>query len=930
VSFLEVFSSLAQRLPDEAAILAPERAALTFGGLLARIAQTKDELNRLGIGRGDRVAIALSNGPDASVCVLACMACASAAPLDPSCTEHEFRAYLGRVRPKALILPRDAIRTTAHAVADELATPTIVLTPELAAPAGTFALTGSARACRDPGWNTADDTALILLTSGSTSRQKLVPLKSRHLVANAFANGTLFGLSRGDRSLHVMPLFHGAGVKSSLTVPLLNGTAVVCLPAFEVSSFFRYLDLFRPTWFTAGYAFHQAILDAAPAYRECIERSRLRFIRSGTGRLDPDVMRGLEQAFRVPAIEQYSSSETCTIASKPLRPARAKPGTVGVRVLNEFAIMGPEELFLGADEEGEIVVRGPSVFDGYLDDPEANAAAFVDGWYRTGDLGRIDAEGFLTITGRTKETINRGGEKISPREVETALAAHPAIGQIKTFGIPHPTLGQEVAAAVVLRQGTSPTETELRTFAATRLADFKVPRRIFFRSAFPLGSSKKLDLRRLVRECEALMEEERNVGAVSRSLSATEERVRDLWCKALGKPRIGVDDDFFLLGGDSLKAVELLLLVEEAFGVQIPASALYGEGATVAKLAAVVDRLLTGEAFAAQATRTPDRPGRVRFYANDLVTALTLLTLTPAAWVIPSNRWRPICQAIARAHIALKGSPAPDVEEALARLDVDRTPHELRLHFLSGIYHGILMSLREHLPAAWRPPVRLDGAEHINAARAAGRGAVLWSCPTSIGGLIAKKALRGAGFEVVSLRSAIHPYSASWMGAKLLNPASNAVEDRYVAEAVIVPVSDGLGAFQQLRAHLAANRVVSIAANGAEGTPYQMPFLGGTLKLSLGAPMLAALHDAPLLPLFAAMDAEGFEIRIGKPISATRGQNVGETARELARAYVGVLEAHLRRHPADWRGWFMPNTWTPSPPRDRDVPRPASLQAGGD
>ncbi|MGH8679911.1 MAG: AMP-binding protein [Burkholderiales bacterium] len=914
-----VFSDLAARLGENDAILAPGRSTLTFAALKNRIATTKEDLNRLGLGRNDQVAITMPNGPEMAVCLLGTIACAIAVPLNPSYTRDEFRQYFARIRPKALIVPAGAA-TLAYEVAAELGLRTIELAADTSAPAGTFTLAGRpAGACADPSWNTGDDTGIILLTSGTTSAQKLVPLKPRHLVAYAQGINVVYGLGPTDRSLLVMPMFHAAGLKSSFLAPLLNGAAVVCLEEFGVSSFFRNMDVFRPTWITAGYAFHKAILEGVDAHRDAVERSRVRFIRSGTGSLDTAVKRGLERAFGAPVIELYSSSETGAIACSPMPPEQGKAGTVGRAIFNQVAIMGPGDALLPADEEGEIVVRGPSVFEGYLDDPEANNAAFVDGWYRTGDLGRLDPDGFLTITGRTKEVVNRGGEKISPREIEVVMAEHHAVRDVKAFGIPHLSLGEEVVAAVVLRGGMSASEADLKAFAGKRLADFKVPRRIFFRDALPLGASRKLDVRTLVGECEEILKAERArpEPGPARPLSSTEAVVRDLWRKVLEDDRVGVDDDFFLRGGDSLKAVELLVSLERAFAIELPVEALYGEAATVAKMAARIDRLRAGPGRQPEdrrdaSTAGPRRRDRPAFSVSDLATSLTLLGLAPVAWLLPRQAWPAVCGALARTHVALRSlRAAADLGEALRRLDVPLTSEELQRRFLSGAYEDIVVTLREHLPIAWRPPILLQGAEHISAARAAGRGAVLWSCPSAFGGLIPKKALKAAGVELVNLRSAIHPYSGTWFGVKLLNPVRVRIENRYLAGTVTLGGADGLSALQELRGHLEANAVITIAANGSEGTPFEIPFLGGTLKLSLGAPTLAALHGAPLLPLFAvAGGAGGFEVTIGPPIQAQPGRHAGETARELARGYARVLEAHLRRHPADWRGWFMRHTWT--------------------
>jgi acyl-CoA synthetase (AMP-forming)/AMP-acid ligase II/acyl carrier protein/lauroyl/myristoyl acyltransferase len=915
-----VLSAVAARSGENDAILAPGRHPLTFAGLVDRIAATKQALNRLGIGRGDRVAIVLPPGPEMAVAVVSAIACAVAAPLNPSYTRDEFREYLARIRPKALLVQAGAV-TAAREVATELGLGTVELAADTSAPAGAFTLIGNSSApCADPGWNIGDDTGIILLTSGTTSGPKLVPLKPRHLVAYAIGINVVYGLRETDRSLLAMPLFHASGLKSSFLVPLINGAAVVCLTELDASSFFRHMEVFRPTWITGGYALLKAILDGVDAHRDVVERSQVRFIRSGTGRLDAAVKLGLERAFNAPVIEQYSSSETGAMTCTPMRPEQGKAGTVGRAVFNEVAIMGSGGVLLPAGDEGEIVVRGPSVFDGYLDDPEANQAAFVDGWYRTGDLGRLDAEGFLTITGRAKEIINRGGEKISPREIETVMAEHPAIRDVKAFGIPHPSLGEEIVAAVVLRRGASASEADLKVFAGRWLADFKVPRRIFFLDAFPLGASRKLDVRTLVRQCEEILKAERTrTGPAEHGpLSGTEAVVRDLWREVLDDDGVGIDDDFFLRGGDSLKAVELLVALERSFGIALPVDAMYDEAASIAKMAAGIDRLRGEPSRQGNGawTKGPraDAHASVRpvFSLGDLATSLTLLGLAPMAWLLPCRAWPVVCGALARAHVAVRRLHVPGLEEALRRLDVRLMPQELQRRFLAAVYEDVVMTLREHLPIAWRPAIRLRGVEHLNAARAAGRGAVLWSCPSALGGLISKKALRAAGVDLVNLRSAIHPYSGTAFGASVLNPIRTRIEDRYLTRTVTLQDAGGLDALQELRECVAANGVVSIAANGSEGRPFELPFLGGTLKLSLGAPTIAALHGAPLLPMFTVGDdAGGFDVIVGPPIQAGSREYASATAsaRELARGYAKVLETHLRCYPADWRGWFMRNTW---------------------
>jgi acyl-CoA synthetase (AMP-forming)/AMP-acid ligase II len=337
-----------------------------------------------------------------------------------------------------------------------------------------------------------EDIALVLHTSGTTSRPKIVPLSQRNLTTSAANIARGLALTPDDRCLVVMPLFHIHGLIGALLASLSAGASVYCPPGFNALRFFAWLDDSEATWYTAVPTMHQAALGRAERNRDILQRRRLRFIRSSSAPLPPPVMRALEETFGCPVIESYGMTEAShQMASNPLPPAVRKPGTVGLAAGPEVAIMGPDGALLGRGTAGEIVIRGASVTRGYANNPAANAEAFRDGWFRTGDLGVLDAEGYLTINGRLKEIINRGGEKIAPREVDDVLLDHPAVAQAVTFALPHDKLGEDVAAAIVLRENCSASEQELREFVAGRLADFKVPRRIVFLPEIPKGPTGK-------------------------------------------------------------------------------------------------------------------------------------------------------------------------------------------------------------------------------------------------------------------------------------------------------------------------------------------------------------------------------------------------------------------------------------------------------
>jgi acyl-CoA synthetase (AMP-forming)/AMP-acid ligase II len=274
---------------------------------------------------------------------------------------------------------------------------------------------------------------------------------------------------------------------------LSAGASVVCTPGFNALKFFQWMDEAEPTWYTAVPTMHQSILARAPRNTESDSRAKLRFIRSSSSSLAPQVMAALETTFRCPVIEAYGMTEAShQMASNQLPPGNRKPGSVGPAAGPEIAILSNDGKILEAGETGEICIRGPNVTKGYENNEKANAEAFAYGWFHTGDQGTMDEEGFVRITGRLKEIINRGGEKISPREIDEVLLDHPAVEQVVTFAMPHDKLGEEVAAAVVFREGESASESDLRSFVAGRLADFKVPRKLVILDEIPKGATGKL------------------------------------------------------------------------------------------------------------------------------------------------------------------------------------------------------------------------------------------------------------------------------------------------------------------------------------------------------------------------------------------------------------------------------------------------------
>ncbi|MEX3016119.1 acyl--CoA ligase [Gymnodinialimonas hymeniacidonis] len=478
------------------AIGAPGQDWLSYGGLRTLADQTASALHDAGIGRGDRVAIVLPNGPEMAAAFVCVANVATTCPLNPAYKVDEFAFYLDDLKAKAIILA-EGEAGPAFEAAKSQGLLVLRLGTEAGSPAGQFTLRAEGiGGTSDRNAPEAGDVALILHTSGTTSRPKIVPLLQSNIAASAGNIGTSLDLTAKDRCLNVMPLFHIHGLIAAVSATLASGGSVWCAPGFDALKFFGWMREAQPTWYTAVPTMHQTILSRASRNADTITDVPLRFLRSSSASLPGPVMEALAETFNAPVIEGYGMTEaTHQMASNPLPPRAQKPGAVGVEAGPLVRIAHEAENHL-IDGVGEIVISGPNVTPGYEGNPDANAKSFfeADGkrWFRTGDQGQFDDEGYLTLTGRLKEIINRGGEKVSPLEVDGVLSAHPAVAQVVTFALPHSKLGEEVAAAAVLKEGAEASEADIRAFASERLAGFKVPRKVVILDEIPKGATGKL------------------------------------------------------------------------------------------------------------------------------------------------------------------------------------------------------------------------------------------------------------------------------------------------------------------------------------------------------------------------------------------------------------------------------------------------------
>lgn len=602
--------------PDIASLLAdkarsqPDRIAIRdeagtqfsyaeLNRLVGELAAALQDLVPSRHGRRVRFGIVMPNGSDIAVSLLGAAVAGEAAPFNPRSTENEFLVYFEAVGIDALIV-RDGDEGLSVAAAGRAGIPVVRLAPDRR-------IVGSdgTKPATLPG---KDDVALVLMTSGSTGRPKIVPLTHRNVCCSAHEVATSLALTPDDLCLAMWEQFHIGGLVDLLLAPLTCGSRLFVTPGFDGQAFFRLLEEVRPTWYQAVPTTLSELVVLAERDGRAGQPNSLRFIRSVAAALSPALMDRVVRLFGVPVIRTFGMTEASPlITTTPLPPLPQKPGSVGKSCGTEIRIFGPDGSGLPPGSEGEVGIRGENVFTGYRGDEEANRAAFRDGWFLTGDIGTIDRDGDLFLTGRIKQLINRGGEKINPQEVDDVLARHPAVVEVATFAVRHRTLGEDVAAAVVLREPVD--VAELQAFVRQSLAAFKVPRRIVLADRLPRNPVGKLDRLALSNIAEADDRSDRTRGA--RPSGALETLLATLWAKELFLPDVGVDQDFGVLGGDSLSMLRIHLALEAALGRPVPSDILVENGtirAIAERLAGLgIDAPVAEVGLEAHATRSLDR-----------------------------------------------------------------------------------------------------------------------------------------------------------------------------------------------------------------------------------------------------------------------------------------------------------------------------------
>ncbi|MGV8121478.1 MAG: acyl--CoA ligase [Candidatus Xenobiia bacterium LiM19] len=480
---------------DTAAIVIPDGGpSLTYAGLLEKVHRWSDELWKNGVGKGDVVSIAVPNSAEFLISFLAVTGIgAIAAPLNQAYTVEEFRFYMEDAQARAVITRRGTHNPAADA-AGFLSLPVWETGTGGSEKLFLECINTPCSNSGEPPVPAAEDTALFLHTSGTTGRPKGVPLTHRNLACSISTIVKTYALCPDDVSMLAMPLFHVHGLLGVALSTLRSGGTLVIPPKFSARTFWEHAAAYRANWFSAVPTIHHILLERAD--EDNPPQGMMRFIRSCSSALAPATMHRMEERFGSPVLEAYGMTEAShQMASNPLPPHPRCAGTVGAATGIEIAIADGEGHFLKTGEKGEVCIQGNSVMKGYLNNPEANAAAFVQGWLRTGDQGFLDDRGYLTLTGRLKELINRGGEKISPSEVDAVLLEHPSVAEAACFGVADLKYGEDIHAAVVLKKPIP--EEELINFCRERLASFKVPRKIHIMDTIPRAATGKIQRKSL-------------------------------------------------------------------------------------------------------------------------------------------------------------------------------------------------------------------------------------------------------------------------------------------------------------------------------------------------------------------------------------------------------------------------------------------------
>jgi oxalate---CoA ligase len=568
--------------PDAPALLAPGSAPCSYAALAAHLDATVTVLSAALPAANRIVALALNGGADACTALVAAMAAGVCAPIDPDTPAAEMDAFLGHVQPALVVV--DAVGHARHGAAFVRHGVRIARLDEHATGvAGAFSLTllPPTAEAGDPLVDPSSAAVLLLRTSGSTGVPKMVPHTMHRLMHAIDATCERLSMRPGDRCLSVRPLYHVHAIVHIIGTSLAAGASIVFPVRISALALIDDCINWKPTWYSAAPSLHRDVLAVLQTRTEPLEHS-LRFVRSAGAPLDPDATVAVETALGVPLVEGYGATEAPTVTISPLPPAPQRPASVGSAIACEIRIV-----------DGEVQARGDNVAPAYATRGTEQPIVDAEGWYRSGDVGYLDADGFLFLTGRVTERINVGGVKISPETVERGLREHPDIADAVAFALPHPTLGEHVAAVVVMQPGAAFDRDALSAHARRQLAAHAVPNVIRAVPAIERDGNGKVRRRELAAALLSRLAAERS--AADRKPSDTDalrHALTRIWEEILERAPIDLDENFFAAGGDSLRSLRLMARIADAFGVELSLDSLL--------VAPTIDALATAVLAAAQ------------------------------------------------------------------------------------------------------------------------------------------------------------------------------------------------------------------------------------------------------------------------------------------------------------------------------------------
>ena len=870
------------------------RGVMTYGELERLVVSLAGDLRSAGVKRSDRVAVVIPNGRDMSTTLLGVCSAAIAASLNPAYREDEFADYFREIRVSYLVIRR-GVNSPARAAAAKMGIKVLELTEDSGAllPEGQSVREGApAVEMEQPDTN---DIALILLTSGSTGRSKKVPLTHRNICVSVRDTCRTLELTPDDRCLCMWEQFHIGGLVDLLMVPLASGGSVICTGGFDASRFFELLGTNRPTWYQGVPATVHELMAHARKHGIAPGTNSLRFIRVTASALAPKLMGELEEYFGVPVITTFGMTEAAPLITTNLLPPHArKAGSTGPSCGPEVAVMDAEGNLLKTGKVGEVWVRGENVMSGYEDAPEANAQSFRNGWFRTGDTGFLDEDGYLFLKGRIKESINRGGEKITPQEIDDVLLTHPEIAEAISFHIPHSVLGEDVAVAVVLHKPGSLTANDIRDYVAARLAEFKVPRKVLFVDSFTRGPSGKVNRSALADVLGVTAEKPHE-----EPVTPLEKTIADIWKRELNIPRVGRNDTFADLGGDSLSTARMILAIEKNLGRRLPIevlSILFIGTSSVEEIAKAIE-IEKAPFPQTRSVTEPQEPsfsvpsGRGLYYAGILL-ARFLESVLP----IPLLRlalWPAVAVSSFRRAVLFRRHDwkSPQLPAALC----SKGSNLLFLwRMCEGFYfRQILTCFPDRLSsrARWKNRVRVEGLEHLLPLVELQHPVML--ATVHFGHLNLLRYLL-SNLEVNAALIVLR-------GPK--NITSHRIKDALLNRSRPGrPVSPSLIATEVAlnTKYLSHGKAVLMAVDASSSQPLHVPFPGGNFEMAVGAIQMARMAGAKLVPCVLSEESPWrFVIRIGKPIPE-RSTDVFPDDQTAAAALTDFFWPIVREHPEQY------------------------------